>query len=121
MLALTPGIPAEYAEFTRVVRQSKDRMDRGRLAGAIAPHQANDAALIDAETDIVERDRTAVPFADRLCLHASHLELDLGSPNAFKAHGVEQFLRIQPESQDRRAHPWPCFVQESIALSREQR
>jgi hypothetical protein len=58
--ALAARIEAQHRQLAFVVGEPEDRLQRGGLAGAVRPDQADDATRFDLEVDAVERLDAAV-------------------------------------------------------------
>ena len=72
LIALGPGVAPEHRELSLVRHEAEDRVQRGRLAGAVGPDEPEDAALFDAQIGAVERDGRAVGLAQAAGFYGCH-------------------------------------------------
>src|SRR5437868_12438274 len=72
LFARRPWVAPQDLQFSFVIGEAEDGVERGALAGAIRADQAEDAALFDTQIDAVERDRRAVRFAEAAGFYACH-------------------------------------------------
>src|SRR5262249_1990331 len=69
---LFPGIAAEHPKLPLVGSQAKDRVQRGRLSGAVGPDQSEDAPFFHPQVPAVERDGLAIDLAQPARLQDRH-------------------------------------------------
>src|SRR5574337_946424 len=64
LVALLARVEAEHVELAAEIGEAKDRLERSRLARAVRADQAHDAAGLDLEADLVQRQRRFVVLAE---------------------------------------------------------
>jgi hypothetical protein len=59
-------VPEYLDPSRRRLRQADDRVDRRRLAGAVASQETKEVAVLDAQRQVVDGGETAVPLGEVL-------------------------------------------------------
>ncbi len=72
LIALGPGISPEHLQFSLIRGEAENRVERGRLAGAVGADESEDAALFDPQIDAVQRDGWAEGLPKTACFYAGH-------------------------------------------------
>ena len=72
LVAIGPGLPSEHLQVSLIGGEAEDRVERGGLAGAVGPDETEDAALLDAQIDPVQRNGGLVGLAEAACFYAGH-------------------------------------------------
>src|SRR5437899_2685273 len=67
LIALRPRIATQHSQLPLIRRQSKDRVERGGLAGAVRTDESEDSALFNAQIDSVQRDGRTEGLAQAAC------------------------------------------------------
>ena len=122
LVALRPGVAPEHLQLALVGGEAEDRVERGGLAGAVGADEPEDAALLDAQVDAVERDGRAEGLAQAAGFDAGHgFSAPLRCPARRAAgRGRQQLLRRQAEPLDGRVDPGPLLGEELLALALQQ-
>src|SRR4051812_42293436 len=71
-VSFRPGVAPKHSQFALEVRQTQNRVECGRFAGAIRPDQSKDAALLDSQVDAVERYGRVESLPKSVCFYAGH-------------------------------------------------
>src|SRR5439155_11921627 len=72
LIALGPRVAPEHFELSLIWGGAEDRVERGRVAGAVGPDESQDAALFDTQIDPVQRDGRVEDLAEAVCFYAGH-------------------------------------------------
>ncbi len=105
LIALGPGIASEHFQFSLIRREAENRVERGRLAGAVRSDESEDAALFDPQIDAVQRDGCAEGLAQAAGFNDGH---DFGSffaasdPAAFDSAASDSAASDAASSNDDR-------------------
>src|SRR5947208_4654750 len=70
--ARVPRVATEHGQLSVIGSESKNRIERGRFAGAIRTDESQDATLFDPKIDIVKRYGCAENFAEPAFFYSRH-------------------------------------------------
>src|SRR5208282_4823490 len=72
LIALGPGVAPQNRQFSLILGEAENRVQRGGLACAVGADESEDAALFDAQIDAVQRDGCAERLAQAACFYDCH-------------------------------------------------
>src|SRR5262249_29180296 len=100
-IALFPGIASKHPQVSLIRNEPEHRVERRGLACAIGTDDSEDAALLDAEINSVERDGCAERLAQEACFNACHSN----QRSSFSSDLFPDFDGLEPFSKSFASRP----------------